>query len=63
MNRRATKTLLMEGAWKLKFFCLKNVSTGSRAEQSGATQSSRIDGRTKAKAPVVGQFFDFFEKR
>ena len=40
----ATKTLLKEGAWKLKIFCLKNASTESQAEQSGATKSSHIDG-------------------
>ena len=52
-HTRATKILLMlkKGAKKLKFFCLKNASIGWRAEQSGTTQSSHVDGSLGAKPP------------
>ena len=37
-------------------FCLKNTSIGWRAEQSGATQLSHIDGDLGEKPLVLGDF-------
>ena len=50
------------GAWKLKFFCLKNTAIGWRAEQRGATQLSHKDGGLRAKPLSLGDFLIFREK-
>ena len=52
----------MKGAWKLKFFCLKNASIGGRAEQSAATQSSHVDKGLGAKPLSLGDCLIFREK-
>ena len=62
MNRRVTKILLKEKAWKLYFFWLKHASIGWWAEQSGATKSSHIDGGMGAMPLSLGDFLIFPEK-
>ena len=52
----------MEGAWKLKLFCLKNASIGWRADQSAATQLSHINGSLGAIPLSLGEFLVFREK-
>ena len=55
--------LLKEGVyWKLKNSCFKNTSIGWQAEQSGATQSSQVDGGQRAK-PSLDGFLIFREKK
>ena len=45
-----------EGAWKLNVLCFKNALIAWQAEQSGATHSSPIDGRLRAKPLLLGDF-------
>ena len=65
-SKLSVSSLLIQGLcsntpinMQLKFLCLKNIAIGWGAEQSGATQSSHINGSLGAKPMSLGDFLIF----